>query len=145
MAKRLPIFAFVLLAVAATPAFASSMLGFPDKVPNGDTFSLCVGRACKMVHLCGISAPKQGAPEFDKSRIALISALGNNLVSCTTLGSGTPCDDRVHQDNPEPIIAKCSLNGKDVAQIMVDEGLACDQVKESGGAYSKDGKGKACP
>jgi endonuclease YncB( thermonuclease family) len=134
----------VLLAFSAT-AEADQMLGFPDKVTSGDTFALCVGRACKMTRLCGIQAPKKGEPDFEKSRVALISALGNNLITCIQVGDGTPCDGKTESMQGATIVAQCRVNGKDVAQTMVDQGLACDMVKVSGGAYSKDGKGKACP
>ncbi len=144
MAIRLPLLACLMLLGMNGTAFAASMLGFPDKVPNGESFALCVGRACKMVQICGIHAPKQGDADFDKSRVALVGVLGNNLVKCNELGGGTPCDGHMHQDQPVPIIVSCSVGGKDVAQTMVDLGMACDDTATSGGAYSKDGKGKAC-
>lgn len=143
MAKLLLLSALLLLLTST--AQAASVLGFPDKVTDGATFALCQGRACKMVHLCGVQAPQKGEPGYAASRLALITDLGNNLITCRDVGDGTPCDGRSKQMVNHLIVMQCFVNKHDVAAEMVHAGKDCDAIDMSGGYYSKDGAGKTCP
>ena len=68
-------------------ANADTLLGFPDKVVDGATFSLCEGRACKMVHLCGVDAPKPGDANAEKARTELVTiqSLGTCMLCVKTI------------------------------------------------------------
>jgi hypothetical protein len=47
--------------------------------------------------------------------------------------------------NRDPVVAQCFADGVDVAGKLIKRGLACDWVRFSGGHYSRNGKGRACP
>ncbi len=136
--------AFTLLLGAAVPAAAATLLGFPDRIIDGDSFTLCEGRACKQVDLCGIKAPADGEAGFQESSDALMTILGGNLIKCTQVGGGTPCDGKAKPTNGEAIVAQCFVGTRDIAVDMVKHGFACDQTSVSGGRYSAEGEGKAC-
>ena len=136
--------AVVLLIATAAPAAAGTLLGFPDRIIAGDSFTLCEGRACKEVHLCGIKAPSEGEDGFQESSDALMTILGGNLIKCTQVGGGTPCDEKGKPTDGEAIVAQCFVGTRDIAVDMVKHGFACDQVSMSGGRYSGEGEGKPC-
>ena len=137
--------ASVLVVAFATSAHAATLLGFPDRVVDGATFSLCEGRACKMVHLCGVDAPKPGDANAEQARTELLTILGGNMVKCIAVGGGTPCDGLQGATMQEMIVAQCMIGSQDIAERMVTEGHDCDLVKSSGGHYSNGNQEKACP
>jgi hypothetical protein len=65
-------------------------------------------------------------------------------VRCVQVGDGTPCDGRSKATNRDRIVAQCFVDGADVAASLVGQGVACDWVKFSGGAYSQNGAGNPC-
>ena len=136
--------ATMLLLGMAAPAAAATLLGFPDRIIDGDSFTLCEGRACKEIHLCGIKAPSEGEDGYQKSSDALMTILGGNLIKCVQVGSGTPCDGKAKPTDGDAIVATCHIGSHDVADDMVKHGFACDQVGISGGRYSGEGEGKPC-
>ncbi|MFD0985885.1 thermonuclease family protein [Methyloligella solikamskensis] len=136
--------ALALLLGTAAPAAAGTLLGFPDRIIDGDSFTLCEGRACKEIHLCGIKAPSEGEDGFQESSDALMTILGGNLIKCTQVGGGTPCDEKGKPTDGEAISAQCFVGTRDIAVDMVKHGFACDLVSMSGGRYSGEGEGKPC-
>ena len=141
---RISLGLFLALAFASV-ANAETLLGFPDKVVDGATFSLCEGRACKMVHLCGVDAPKPGDANAEQARTELRTILGGNMVKCIGVGGGTPCDGLQGATMQDMIVAQCMIGSHDIAERMVTEGHDCDLVKSSGGHYSNGNQEKACP
>lgn len=125
-------------------AMAGTLLGFPDRIIDGDSFTLCEGRACKQVNLCGIEAPSEGAEGFQESSDALMTILGGNLIKCVQVGGGTPCDEKGKPTDGDAIVAQCFVGTRDIAVDMVKHGFACDLASLSGGHYSADGEGEAC-
>ncbi|MEG6508359.1 hypothetical protein V6C03_05190 [Methyloligella sp. 2.7D] len=133
--------ALAVLLVFAPQAEAAKMLGFAVSIRDGDTFSLCEGRACKDVRLCGIRTPKEGEAGFEEARTALTTVLGGNMVKCISMGAGTPCDGLPKPKTAEPIMVQCFIGSRDIAATMVESDFACDLTGEH---YAKEGAGKAC-
>ena len=142
---KLTLFAFFAAALVATAADAAPLSGTANKIVDGDTFWLCQGDACRTIRVCGINAPEKGEAGFQASTAALAVLVKDATVTCVPVGEGTPCDGRSKATSRARIIAQCFVNGTDVADTLVRQGTACDWVKFSGGAYSQNGQGSACP
>lgn len=139
------LFAFFAAALVATAANAAPLSGTANKIVDGDTFWLCQGDACRTIRVCGINAPEKGEAGYGASTAALAVLVKDATVNCVPVGRGTPCDGRSKPTSHARIIAQCFVNGTDVAETLVRQGTACDWVKFSGGAYSQNGLGSACP
>lgn len=70
-------------------------------------------------------------------RVALETLIGGKRVRCVQVGSGTVCDHRSKPTNQGRVVAQCFVDGRDVAAILVEAGLACDWARFSGGHYSR--------
>jgi endonuclease YncB( thermonuclease family) len=132
------------LLMSAVTAFAFELSGSVDKIADGDTFWVCDTTACHKIRLCGADAPEQGEPGYHPSTEALRQLVSGKVVRCIQVDNGTPCDGRSKPTNYDRIVAQCFVDGADIAVPMVEQGFACDWVKFSGGAYSKNGKGSRC-
>lgn len=113
-------------------------VGSADKVRVGDTFWICDQYVCTKVRLCGAEAPEMGEPGSSEARAALQALVAGRRVRCIQVGSGTPCDGRSKPTNGDRIVVQCFVDDLDLAGALVAQGHACDWVKFSGGAYSKD-------
>jgi endonuclease YncB( thermonuclease family) len=131
-----------LLVVPTATAHAAEFSGSVDKIVDGDTLWVCDATACHKIRICGIDAPEKGEPGYYESAEALRKLVEGKAVRCVQVGNGTPCDGRSKPTNHDRIVAQCFADGADIASRMVEQGLACDWVKFSGGAYSNDGKGQ---
>ena len=134
----------VLVAVATVTAHATEFSGSVDKIVDGDTLWVCDESACHKIRVCGINAPERGEVGYAESGAALRKLVEGKAVRCIQVGNGTPCDGRSKPTNHERIVAQCFANGTDIAMPLVDNGFACDWVKFSGGAYSKNSKDNRC-
>jgi micrococcal nuclease len=112
---------------------------------DGDDILLCDGNTCTDMRLCGIDAPERGCPCYDEATKALQALVQGKQVKCIQVGGGTPCDGKSPPTNRNRVIAQCFVDGTDIGGILVERGLACDWERFSGGYYSRNGKGHACP
>jgi endonuclease YncB( thermonuclease family) len=125
---------------------AADWSGRVTTVIDGDDIVLCDSAGhCDDIRLCGVDAPEQGCPAFDKARAALFQLVDGKMVRCVQVGAGTVCDGRSKPTNRGRIVAQCFVDGVDIAAVLVERGLACDWERFSGGHYSKQGGGRACP
>src|SRR5262245_7533427 len=142
---RVSIFSIVWAATIAASSSAE-FSGVVDDVPDGDDIVLCDDDgSCRRIRLCGIDAPEEHCPGYKESKEALREIAEGRMARCIQVGSGTPCDSRSKPTNRGRIVAQCFVDGADVADSLVGRGVACDWKRFSGGYYSRNGKGRACP
>ncbi|MEG6509162.1 thermonuclease family protein [Methyloligella sp. 2.7D] len=133
-----------LLALAISPTAAAEFVGSPGKVSDGYTFHVCDEDKCTKIQLCGINAPELGTPAGDAATAALSRLVEERTVKCVQVGDGTPCDRRSSPTSGDRIVAQCFVGGRDIAEVLVRDGHACDWVTYSGGAYSRNNADKQC-
>lgn len=126
-------------------ATASEIMGTAGRVVDGDTLYVCDERLCEKIRICGINAPELKVRRGKEARAALVSIVANRQVRCARVGEGTVCDGRSRPTSRDRIVAQCFVGKYDVAQLLVERGYACDWVKFSGGNYSLNQPGVACP
>jgi micrococcal nuclease len=138
-------FVFALCLTSST-ANTEEFVGRVGHIRDGDTFQLCIESTCvTAIRICGIDAPDHGQEGFHESAVALGNILKGKNTRCILVGAGTPCDGRPKLMNRTRFIAQCFVDEKDIAEMMVAGGFACDCERYSGGHYSKDGNGTVCP
>lgn len=130
----------VLAILGASPVtgLAEEIIGTPGKIVDGDTFYVCDTVACHKIRLCGIDAPEKGDIRFRSSRSALRDLVTEREIRCVRVGEGSICDGRSKPTSHDRIVAQCFIGKTDIADILVARGYACDWLKFSGGAYSKN-------
>ena len=79
------------------------------------------------VRLSGLAAPEWNEPGGTKAREAMIELVNGNTVRCEL--DGTRTYDRC--------AGICYLDGEDVAAVLVQQGLARDCPRFSGGRYAR--------
>jgi micrococcal nuclease len=115
-------------------------------VIDGDDIELWAdGGPPKRIRLCGIDAPERECPGYSEATKELRALVEGKQVRCIPVGEGTPCDRRSRPTNRDRIIAQCFIENTDIAGSQVERGFACDWERFSGGHYSRNGKGRACP
>ena len=123
--------ALLSLALVATPVMADPITGPVTKIRDGDTF--LVNR--QPIRLCGVDAPERKTNAGKKATAFITQAIKGKTVRCIPVGEGTVCDGRSRPTNHDRIVAQCFIQGRDIAEILVRSGHACDWPKFSGGAY----------
>jgi endonuclease YncB( thermonuclease family) len=132
--------------VVAVAANAAAQFSGRAAVVDGDDIELSADAGPpKRIRLCGIDAPEQGCPGYGEAIREFRTLVEGKQVRCIQVGAGTPCDGRSKSENRGRIIAQCFVENTDVAGRLVERGVACDWKKFSGGYYSRNGKGRACP
>ena len=111
---------------------------------DGDTIDICIGASCVRVRLCGIDAPERGEPGGAEATQALRTLVARETVRCVPVGQDTICDDRSRATNRGRLVAQCFLGEADIGGVMVEQRLACDWERFSGGYYSRTGSGQQC-
>ena len=125
---------------------AADLSGQVTAVIDGDDIVICApGDRCTDIRLCGMDAPERACPGFANARSALLQLVEGKTVRCIQVGAGTVCDGRSKPTNRNRVVAQCFVDGLDIAANLVERGFACDWTKFSGGHYSLNGKGRACP
>jgi micrococcal nuclease len=112
----------VLLAVPALACDRGTVTGRVSYVRDGDTIEL--GRLA--VRLNGLASPEWDQPGGTEARQAMIELVEGQRVRCELDGSRT--HDRC--------AGVCFLDGLDLAEAMVQRGLARDCPRFSGGRYA---------
>jgi len=139
----------VALAVLLTTSVsAGEFAGYVVDVHDGDGFTLEQADGhFQRVRLCGIDSPESWCPRYDEAAKTLGKLVLGRSVRCRQVGSGTVCDGRSRPTSGNRIVAQCFVGSseRDVASVLVEQGLACDWTRFSGGYYSARGKGRACP
>jgi endonuclease YncB( thermonuclease family) len=116
--------------LAASPALANDLF-----VRDGDSFAI----DGQEVRLWGIDAPEyhqicfkdgKSTPCGKYSRQRLENLMKNEQLQC----------ERVDIDRYKRIVARCYIQGEDLAALMVRAGFAFDYPRYSKGAYSKQQK-----
>jgi micrococcal nuclease len=121
----------VLLILATLPAAAEPITGPIGKVRDGDTF--LIGR--QPIRLCGIEAPPRGEPVGRAATAYLRQITMGQTLRCVPVGEGTPCDGRSKRFSYDRVVAQCFLRNRDIAEMLVRSGHACDWPRYSGGHY----------
>jgi endonuclease YncB( thermonuclease family) len=130
MKARILVISVALLCVQVSPCVAQNIVGRPSII-DGDTIEIHGHR----IRLWGIDAPESsqlcrnansdlyrcGADAANK----LASFIEAKVVSC----------ESVNQDRYGRIVARCSVNGTDIAEWLVRLGLALDWPRYSHGRY----------
>jgi endonuclease YncB( thermonuclease family) len=131
---------------SANIALAADLHGSGKSVVDGDEFILCEGNACADIRLCGIDTPSKGKPRYEETISALTKLVVGNNVECRPVGEGSVCDGRTRATSRGRTVAQCFVKGAtvDVAEALVSAGLGCDNVKRSGGHYSKGHPDSKC-
>lgn len=139
--NRFGLLVFVLAVYFSSGAAHADLIGFAEKIYDGDTFALCDETVCNKIRLCGIDAPETGVKGASQATAALASLLRGRTVQCIQVGKGTVCDGRSRPINRDRMVAQCFVGTKDVARELVKGRFACEVSKFSGGAY----QGSSCP
>lgn len=112
-------------------AVAAPITGPISKIRDGDTF--LIGN--QPIRICGIDAPERGTKAGKQSTKYLRKMTIGKSLRCIPVGEGTVCDGRSRRTNRDRIVAQCFIQGRDIAEMLVRSGNACDWTKFSGGAY----------
>lgn len=115
----------------ASTASAEPITGAISKIRDGDTF--LIGN--QPIRLCGIDAPERNTREGKKATAFLAKTVKHKALKCIPVSEGTVCDGRSKRTNGDRIVAQCFIQGRDLAELLVRSGNACDWPKFSGGAY----------
>jgi endonuclease YncB( thermonuclease family) len=143
-ALQVAVLSISLVAIVVTSAVAQ--LSGQATVIDGDDIELRADAGLpKRIRLCGIDAPEQRCPGYGDAIKELRALVEGKQVRCIQVGAGTPCDGRSKPTNRDRIVAQCFVENTDVAGRLVERGVACDWEGFSGGHYSRNGKGRACP
>lgn len=102
------------------------------KIIDGDTFDLSDGRR---IRLWGVDAPEKRQSCFSQVGAWPCGIAAAEWLEEAIMGKDIRCED-VNVDGQNRIVAKCYLNGSDIAEAMVRAGWARDWQKYSGGAYA---------
>jgi micrococcal nuclease len=137
----------ILLVAAISLGDAAEFSGRVKAVIDGDDIVLCDGGgSCRQFRLCGINAPESKCrATYKRARDGLRGLALDKMARCIQVGDGTPCDGKSKPTNRGRIVAQCFIGTTDIAGSLVERGLACDWEMFSGGYYSRNGKGLACP
>lgn len=135
----------VLFAVLSVTSAGAQLSGRATVIDGDDIDVWAASGQPTRVRLCGVDAPERGCPGYDEATKALRALVEGKQVRCIQVGDGTPCDGRSRPTNRGRIVAQCFVESTDVASSQVERGFACDWERFSGGHYSRNGKGRACP
>lgn len=109
-------------AQTATPVQAEKIISGRAYVVDGDTITINKNQ----IRLFGIDAPEINHPYGQKSKWALVHLCKGRIVTAKV----------TEADEYGRFVAKCYLDdGRDLSGEMVDQGLAIDWPKFSGGIY----------
>jgi micrococcal nuclease len=112
---RLPIAASLVVAASTLPALAASTLDAKVKaVSDGDTLVIGGAGRTRVVQLAGIDAPEI-TQEFGRD--------AGQLVRKLTHGKRVTVEV-LEQSSPESIVARVTVDGKDLAVTLIEAGLA---------------------
>jgi endonuclease YncB( thermonuclease family) len=129
-----------LLCFTAIPEIMATV----GRVIDGDTIDICIGASCVRVRLCGIDAPEQGERGYSEATDALRTLVSRETIRCVPVGQGTVCDGRSRSTNRGRLVAQCFLTEADIGGALVEQGLACDWERFSGGHYRRTLNGQGC-
>jgi endonuclease YncB( thermonuclease family) len=121
--KRLGLLAFAIAVHLSANAAHADLIGFAEKIYDGDTFALCDQTVCNKIRICGIDAPEIGDKGSSQATAALAGLISGRTVQCIQVGKGTVCDGRSRPINRDRIVAQCFAGTKDIARELVGEVL----------------------
>ncbi|RUT30950.1 thermonuclease family protein [Arsenicitalea aurantiaca] len=121
------LFPFAVLAIAGAVAVllqpAPELMGGRARVSDGDSFRL----GSERIRLVGLDAPELGQtctrrdgeawPCGDTARNRMAQLLNSGNLTCETTG----------RDQFDRYLATCSVDGRDLGSVMVEEGLALNE------------------
>lgn len=107
-------------------------------VADGDTIT-CSGTR---VRIFGINAPEIAHPDLgieeepggQQAKARMISLTVGRPVLCAVAGN--------QHDRYGRMVARCTVNGVDLGQVLLREGFACEWLRYDHGFYS--GRGRVC-
>ena len=131
---RLPAIAAGSLLVAALPAFGGeSFMGKVTDASDGDTIVVGSGGRVRVVQLAGIDAPELTQDFGDDAREFVKSMTKGKKVTVEILESKSKTN----------LVAKVSVDGKDLAAALVEAGLAWSETGSSADLKTAQEKAKS--
>lgn len=118
------------LVLSASPALASDLF-----IRDGDSFAI----GGQEVRLWGIDAPEYHQTCFKDGSSVPCGKYARQRLENLTKGANLQCE-RVNTDRYKRIVARCYVQGEDLAALMVRAGFAFDYPRYSKGAYSNQQK-----
>ncbi|SFK96729.1 thermonuclease family protein [Celeribacter marinus] len=117
--------AVIALTVMASPGHAQSQITGPvSRVTDGDTFRLEGLKPA--IRVWGLDAPELGTREGTAATRAMASLITGQTLRCTVRDI----------DRYRRIVGQCFLpDGRDVAALMIERGVATEYCRYSGGYY----------
>jgi micrococcal nuclease len=124
----IPLLGLLASLLAALPAEAAkcprgTLTGIVTYVRDGDTIEV----GTMPIRLNGLAAPEGDEPGGAEATQAMLELVQGRTLRCELDG------DRTH----DRCVGVCYLDGADIAEVMVREGLARDCPRFSGGRYAK--------
>lgn len=107
----------------AGPAMAADLTCRVSGIIDGDTWRCADGTR---VRLWGVNAPERHEPGGPEATRALSALIAGKTLRCATKGT-----------NWGRVVARCYVDGQDVARVMVRRGHAVDWPKFSKGEYAR--------
>ncbi|WP_083801625.1 thermonuclease family protein [Afipia sp. 1NLS2] len=131
MNSKIALTAAPLLLLALPPTYAAQNNIGQASVIDGDTIEIHGQR----IRLWGIDAPESSQLcRNGNSDLYRCGAEAANTLSAFTSGKVVNCES-VDRDRYGRIVARCSVNGVDIAEWLVRNGLALDWPRYSHGRY----------
>lgn len=119
------------LLLLSTTAHAQTISGPVSHYRDADTF--LIGH--QPIRLCGVNSPERGTRAGRQATAFLRQITRGKALRCVPVGDGTVCDGRSRKTSRDRIVAQCFMQGRDIAEILVKNGHACDWPRFSGGYY----------
>ena len=92
------------------------------------------------IRLYGIEAPDKGHACLRESKPWKCGAEASRTLEKQIEGKTVSCEPVPTSTSTNPVVAKCSYDGTDLATLMVREGWAVDDPKQSQGAFAEPQK-----
>lgn len=113
-----------LLVLFAVPVQAAELTGIVSHVRDGDTIEV----ENIPIRLNGVSAPERNEPLHTEGKVFMRGLVEGKPVKCFLNG------ERTH----DRLVGICALlDGREIGQVIISEGLARDCPRYSGGRYAR--------
>lgn len=109
--------------MSAVAILAAAFVCANPGIVDGDTLRCADGTR---VRLWGVNSPERHEPAGPAATRAVARIIGGRTIRCERKGKSY-----------ERIVARCTVNGRDIAAEMVRQGHAVDDPKFSRGAYAR--------
>lgn len=121
------------LLCSAPPSLSTDLVGYVERVHDGDTFTLNGNK----IRLWGVDAPElaQQCTRGKREKVAC-GTVARDALRTMVRGEKVVCT-QVERDRYKRIVATCQVGGRDVGELMVRSGNALKYQRYSGGRYQR--------